>query len=141
MTRNRPENRIADLVDGSTRIFIRRGYRQTRMADVARELGIAKGTLYLYVAGKEALFDAVVRYADRRDDALLPAKLPTPKPGATVRFIRNRLAGEVERLTIVSAPAATKTRAPSQNIGTTQRPCGQSYVNFTVDVPAGTSTD
>ncbi len=49
-----------DLVECATKVFIRQGYRRTQMEDVARELGVAKGTLYLYVASKEALFFAAL---------------------------------------------------------------------------------
>ena len=34
------------------------------MDEVARQLGVSKGSLYLYVESKEALFDLCVRYAD-----------------------------------------------------------------------------
>ena len=35
--------------NAATDVFIERGYRQTQMADVARAMGVAKGTVYLYV--------------------------------------------------------------------------------------------
>lgn len=40
--------------------FAARGYRHTGVADIAREAGIAAGTLYRYFADKEDLFRAVV---------------------------------------------------------------------------------
>jgi len=63
------------------------------MADVADALGVAKGTLYLYVESKEALFDLVCRYADRPQDAKEAQAYPvrTPKTGATLRFVREEL--------------------------------------------------
>jgi AcrR family transcriptional regulator len=63
------------------------------MADVADALGVAKGTLYLYVESKEALFDLACRFADSphaADEIELPIR--TPKPGATLRFVREELA-------------------------------------------------
>jgi AcrR family transcriptional regulator len=64
------------------------------MADVAEVLGVAKGTLYLYVESKEALFDLVLRCADGHEPppALSALPLPTPPPGATATFLRERLA-------------------------------------------------
>jgi AcrR family transcriptional regulator len=64
------------------------------MADIAAALGVAKGTLYLYVEGKEALFDLVLRCADAEHHvAHLPSlPLPTPTPGATLQYVRERLA-------------------------------------------------
>lgn len=40
--------------------FLSDGFERTRMLDVARDAGIAKGTLYLYFPTKEALFEGVV---------------------------------------------------------------------------------
>ena len=78
-------------------MFIEHGYRQTRMDDIALALGVAKGTLYLYVESKDALLDLVIRSADREvDAAALPIK--TPRAGATVEHVVQRLtAGQVLR--------------------------------------------
>ena len=75
-------------------MFIDRGYARTQMDDVARELGVAKGTLYLYVESKEALFDLVARAADRQVPLPIPDQLPVPTPaaGTTIRFAQERLA-------------------------------------------------
>ena len=90
-----PDDRLERLVECATGIFIEHGYARTQMADVAAALGVAKGTLYLYVESKEALFDLVARYADAEQPfAEWPAlPVPTPKPGATVKYVRERLAG------------------------------------------------
>ncbi|MEX0691287.1 MAG: TetR family transcriptional regulator [Gemmatimonadales bacterium] len=58
------------LVDEGLATFIRRGYRRTRIADVARAAGVAPGTVYLYVTGKEALFTLAVRVAFDEPNAL-----------------------------------------------------------------------
>ena len=93
MARRMPDDRLERLVDCATQVFIDQGYARTQMADVAAALGVAKGTLYLYVESKEALFDLVARYADAEQPVQWPA-LPvrTPKPGATVKYVRERLA-------------------------------------------------
>jgi len=66
------------------------------MEDVAARLGVSKGTLYLYVASKEALFELAVRYADAPDTFKEPAKLPlpTPAPGAVMEYVGSRLASD-----------------------------------------------
>ena len=94
MARKVPEGRLEQLVDCATRVFIEQGYARTQMADVAAALGVAKGTLYLYVESKEALFDLVARYADAGRPFAKRPPLPvrTPKPGATVKYVRDRLA-------------------------------------------------
>src|SRR6188768_2060643 len=96
MPRTTPPDRLDRLVDVATRVFVEQGYRRTQMADVADALGVAKGTIYLYVESKEALFDLVVRSADRPFEH--PTELPVKSPtvGATVRYITERLtAGQV----------------------------------------------
>jgi len=81
-------------VDCATDVFVKQGYRRTQMADVADALGVAKGTLYLYVESKEALFDLVVRYADEQRPFQKPPMLPVPTPmrGETLSYVRQRLA-------------------------------------------------
>jgi len=64
VVRRVPTDRIERLIECATEVFIDQGYRRTQMSDVASALGVAKGTLYLYVDSKEALFDLVARYAD-----------------------------------------------------------------------------
>src|SRR5713101_5799584 len=94
MARSIPDDRLARLVECATEVFITQGYRRTQMADVATALGVAKGTLYLYVTSKDALFDLVARCADdaRQLENLPALPIRTPKPGATVRYVRERLA-------------------------------------------------
>ena len=84
MPRAIPKDRFHDLVEAATSVFLEQGYRRTQMADVAARMGVAKGTVYLYVESKEALFDAVIRHADHREPLQLPDALPipTPPPGA-----------------------------------------------------------
>ena len=117
MPRETPPGRIAELVRRATEVFIAQGYRRTQMSDVAEALGVAKGTIYLYVESKEALFDLVCRYGDRPDDADKTLDLPvrTPKAGATLRFVREELA-QHQQVPALSAALARKrvTDAPSE---------------------------
>lgn len=43
--------------------FIARGFAATRLDDVARRAGVAKGTIYLHFEDKEALFQELIRSA------------------------------------------------------------------------------
>lgn len=72
-------------------VFCRQGYERSQVADVAKVMGVAAGTIYLYVEGKEALFDLVIRHTasddpDWLDDIEVP--VPTPEPGSTLEFLR-----------------------------------------------------
>jgi AcrR family transcriptional regulator len=96
MARPIPEDRLPKLIEVATAVFIHQGFRQTRMEDVAEALGVAKGTVYLYVESKEALFDLVCRAADQPFEH--PGELPVKSPAAeaTIRYIAERLtAGQV----------------------------------------------
>jgi len=59
--KRRKEARPAELVAAALELFVDRGFAATRLEDVAALAGVSKGTLYLYFANKEALFQAVVR--------------------------------------------------------------------------------
>jgi AcrR family transcriptional regulator len=57
----RKEARPGELLDAALDLFVERGFAATRLDEVAARAGVSKGTLYLYYAGKEELFKAVVR--------------------------------------------------------------------------------
>src|SRR5215831_4700036 len=113
MTRRMPTQRFQDLVDAATAVFIAQGYRRTQMADVAAAMGLAKGTVYLTVESKEALFDVALRYADAPRPIAAPATLPirAPAPESTLQYVRERLAREPASPTLRDALA--RRRAPA----------------------------
>lgn len=56
----RKDARPGELLDAALDVFVRQGFAATRIQDVARQAGVTTGTVYLYFAGKEALFEAAV---------------------------------------------------------------------------------
>jgi AcrR family transcriptional regulator len=62
------------ILEAAMRQFADRGYRGTRVEDVANEVGVAKGTVFLDFGSKEGLF----LEAFKRAVALLPAWLDAP---------------------------------------------------------------
>lgn len=54
---------LGRIVRAATLTFIRSGYRGCRIERVAERAEVSVGTIYRYVAGKEALFELVVREA------------------------------------------------------------------------------
>jgi TetR/AcrR family fatty acid metabolism transcriptional regulator len=48
------------IVEAAMKVFSRKGYADTRMADIAREAGMSYGLVYHYFENKETLFDAIV---------------------------------------------------------------------------------
>lgn len=54
---------LEDRIDRAAwALFLRRGYRQVTMDDLAGELGISKKTLYRVIDGKQALLTRLVRH-------------------------------------------------------------------------------
>ena len=48
------------ILDGAGRVFSRMGFDAAGMADITREAGVSKGTIYVYFEGKDDLFEALV---------------------------------------------------------------------------------
>ena len=79
------------LIEAALGVFCRQGFERSQVADVAKAMGVAVGTVYLYVESKEALFDLVVRHTSEESPAWLDAlEVPvrTPAPGSTVEYLR-----------------------------------------------------
>jgi len=112
MARKTPPDRLSQLVECATQVFIEQGYRRTQMADIAEALGVAKGTLYLYVESKEALFDLVAHCADgvRPLPELSALPLATPAAGATVAYVREVLMANQDIPALTAALRRTRVR-------------------------------
>ena len=64
--------RKQQLLDAAARLFAERGYAETRILDICREAGVAKGLFYWYFETKEAVFRdlaADLRLRLRREQA------------------------------------------------------------------------
>lgn len=59
--RRRKEARPGEIMDAAMRVFAGKGFAAARIDDIAREAGVAKGTVYVYFESKDAVFEAVVR--------------------------------------------------------------------------------
>ncbi len=62
---NRQE-KMDKMFEASLRIFARFGYKKTTVEDIATELGMTKGNLYLYVRDKRDLYEQTVAYGLKR---------------------------------------------------------------------------
>jgi AcrR family transcriptional regulator len=80
MARTLDPNRFEELAHAGFRAFAEKGFRRTQMVDVARELGVSAGSLYNYVASKEALFLLVLQRQGQDAPLQLPPDLPLAAP-------------------------------------------------------------
>ena len=55
----RKEGLRAKIVAAATTVFLRKGYSETKIIDIAREAHISPSTIYLYFDGKKQLFNAL----------------------------------------------------------------------------------
>lgn len=53
---------LARILEAALILFARHGFQRTSMADIAREAGIARATLYLRFSDKRALFGALAAF-------------------------------------------------------------------------------
>jgi AcrR family transcriptional regulator len=98
-------DRLPELVDAATAVFAEKGYKATQMADVATAMGVAAGSLYNYVEGKESLFalclDSMMREGSPRPDLTLP--LSTPPLDVTLRRLDERVKALLELPALTAA--------------------------------------
>src|SRR5438132_4498447 len=66
------------IIDAAIRVFARNGYYNSRVSDVAREAGVASGTIYLYFKTKDDILVTLFR----------------EKMAAWVSFVREEIKGE-----------------------------------------------
>lgn len=57
MPRARDENKIQQIHSAAMKLVVKTGFSSLKMADVAKEAGIATGTLYIYYKSKEELIN------------------------------------------------------------------------------------
>lgn len=97
--------RLDEFIVTATEIFMAKGYRRAKMADVTGAMGLSEGAIYRYFEGKEALFDLVLHAAanpgipvqvNELHAATSPAgavqvnelPIPNPAPGQTLECLR-----------------------------------------------------
>src|SRR5246127_5653417 len=96
----RAAERRTAIIEAALDEFIARGFTATRLDDVAKRAGVAKGTIYLHFKDKEALFEELIQ------TAIVPLvnRLTTPPP--LDGSVRDALEGFVK--TFIQEVAATR---------------------------------
>ena len=57
----RESDKPQQIIDAAVRVFARKGYYHSRVSDIAREAGIAAGTIYLYFETKDDILVTLFR--------------------------------------------------------------------------------
>jgi AcrR family transcriptional regulator len=58
--RRRKEARPGEIVQAALQVFLERGFAAATVSSIAKQAGVAKGSVYLYYPSKEALFRAAI---------------------------------------------------------------------------------
>lgn len=78
----RAAERRQAIVEAALQEFVARGFTATRLDDIAKRAGVAKGTIYLHFKDKESMFEELIR------TAIVPlvGRIISPPPiGASIR--------------------------------------------------------
>src|SRR5205085_4295989 len=80
VTGMRNPDKPQQIIDAAVRVFARNGFYNSRVSDIAREAGIASGTIYLYFKTKDEILVTLFR----------------EKMAAWVAHVRGEIAGEAD---------------------------------------------
>jgi TetR/AcrR family fatty acid metabolism transcriptional regulator len=84
----RESDKPQQIIDAAIRVFARNGYYNSRVSDVAREAGIASGTIYLYFKTKDDILVTLFRQKMAEWVALVRKEIAgEPDPIAKIRQI------------------------------------------------------
>jgi AcrR family transcriptional regulator len=56
------EERRNQILEAAMVVFARQGFEEARMDDIAQEVGLSKGALYLYFKSKDAIISAILQF-------------------------------------------------------------------------------
>src|ERR1044072_7431658 len=88
-----PSDKRERILDAAERIFARHGFFAAKVSDVAKEAGVADGTIYLYFKNKD---DLLISLFERRmqqvNETLRPAPAKVKSPREQLRaFVKASL--------------------------------------------------
>jgi AcrR family transcriptional regulator len=110
----RAAERRGAIIEAAMEEFISRGFAATRLDDIAKRAGVAKGTIYLHFKDKESMFEELIRTAIVPLVVRLSAA--PPRPDASVRDMIEAFAktfieqvattrrGDIVRLIVAEGP-------------------------------------
>jgi AcrR family transcriptional regulator len=84
------------ILDAAERLFLKGGYHEAKMADLADAAGVAVGTLYKYFASKEEVFASLAARGREQVFGILSESAALTDPGERLRAIVERSFAYVE---------------------------------------------
>ncbi|HKU96960.1 MAG TPA: TetR/AcrR family transcriptional regulator [Vineibacter sp.] len=98
----RQEAQRRRILEAAVACFVRRGFHQTKTAEICAEAGMSPGNVFHYFPNKDAIIEAIVE-EDRRETAALFAKLKDADD-----ILKEMLRSLDMLLEVLSDPAATR---------------------------------
>jgi AcrR family transcriptional regulator len=83
--RSRRQERADRILDAAAELVLRWGYKKTTIDDIAKQAGVAKGTIYLHWKTREDLFMALLTREDLKLAEDMKQRIASDPEGATLR--------------------------------------------------------
>ncbi|MGC9196104.1 MAG: TetR/AcrR family transcriptional regulator [Syntrophobacteraceae bacterium] len=77
---DRKAKQLKKIIDSAIKVFSAQGYKEAQMSSIAKESGIALGTLYLYFKSKESLFNFLLKYIFFNETDICAMSVPISSP-------------------------------------------------------------
>lgn len=84
--------RRGEILDAAMNVFYRHGYDAGTMRQIAEEVGVSEPALYRHFAGKEDLFEAIIREAGERVRSEVVPAIEAVRPGDVRMVVRDMVA-------------------------------------------------
>jgi len=103
------------IFDAASQLFINKGYARAQMKDIAKEIGLSTGMLYVYFTGKmlKAIHAQEIKKAAREKAETVVAELYAMKLNEAAKKIED---GVEETLTYADFPSEHWTRIRTNNV-------------------------
>src|SRR6266568_3546350 len=82
---SRRQERAHRILDAAATLILRWGYNKTTIDDIARQAGVAKGTIYLHWKTREELFAALITREKLEMGKEIKQRIIVDPEGATLR--------------------------------------------------------
>jgi AcrR family transcriptional regulator len=88
--RSRRQERADRILDAAAELILRWGYRKTTIDDIAKQAGVAKGTIYLHWKTREDLFLALIAREGLKVTEDIKQRITNDPEGSTLRgFVKH----------------------------------------------------